>query len=295
MYNRPKVSVIVPVYNCEKYINTCLESLINQTLKDIEIICINDGSTDNSLKILKEYAEKDCRIKILTKGNEGLSAARNDGLKISTGEYIGYVDSDDWIDTDFYEKLYTAATKHNSETACANIMRFGNDKERYRLKYDKEELFTDNEKKLKTAGIPLNNYVWNKIYKRESLVKLNIPFIEGKAYEDISWSIRVIYGLKGLVTVPDTNYYYRRTSSSIRLSKTQKYNLDCEYGEKIMINFAKEHGLENILYGYKMSKRERIKLFNLTILKIFYYYPETRLYTLFGLIPVLKIKTKANR
>ncbi len=292
MHNQPKISIIVPVYNTEKYLTTCLDSLINQTLKDIEIICVNDGSTDDSLKILKEYARKDSRIKILSKENEGLSAARNDGLRAASGDYIGFVDSDDWIDLDFYEKLYTAAAKYNSEAACANIMRFGKNKEKHRLKYVKEEFFTDNEAKLKAAGIPLNNYVWNKIYKKESLVKLDIPFIEGKAYEDIPWSIRVIYGLKGLVTVPDTNYYYRRTSSSIRLSKKQKYNLDCEYGEKIMIDFAMKNGLDNLLRGYKMSKRERIRFCNINLLKIFYYYPDVKLYKLFGLIPVLKTKVK---
>ena len=104
-----KVSIIVPVYNIEKYLAKCLDSLINQTLEDIEIICVNDGSTDNSAEILNEYAQKDCRIKIINQDNAGLSAARNTGINAANGEYIGYVDSDDWIDLNFYEKLYNAA------------------------------------------------------------------------------------------------------------------------------------------------------------------------------------------
>ena len=101
----PKISVIVPVYKVEKFLPKCLESLINQTLKDIEIICINDGSPDNSLKILEEYAKKDSRIKIINQKNAGPSVARNNGMSAASGEYIGFVDSDDWIDLDFYEKL----------------------------------------------------------------------------------------------------------------------------------------------------------------------------------------------
>ena len=96
-----KVSIIVPVYNIEKYLAKCLDSLINQTLEDIEIICVNDGSTDNSAEILNEYAQKDCRIKIINQDNAGLSAARNTGINAANGEYIGYVDSDDWIDLNF--------------------------------------------------------------------------------------------------------------------------------------------------------------------------------------------------
>ena len=170
MAGSPKVSVIVPVYNVEKYLENCLETLISQTLKDIEIICINDGSKDSSPDILKKYALNDERIKIIDKHNEGLSAARNDGLNVATGEYIGYVDSDDWVDLNFYEKLYNAAKKHNAEVACGNIIRCGNRITKYKVKFEKEELITDNVEKLKVTKVPKYNYVWNKIYKRESLM-----------------------------------------------------------------------------------------------------------------------------
>ena len=113
-----KVSVIVPVYNVEKYLSRCLESLINQSLKDIEIICINDGSTDNSLQILKQFAYKDNRIKIINQTNSGQSVARNKGLAIASGKYIGFVDSDDWIDNDYYEKMFETIERTNSDFAC---------------------------------------------------------------------------------------------------------------------------------------------------------------------------------
>ena len=114
----PKVSVIIPVYNTERYLRRCLDSVCNQTLSDIEIICINDCSTDNSLDILKEYADKDKRIKIINfKENKGAAVARNTGIDIVNGEYIGFIDSDDFVDSDFYEKLYNTASENNSDIA----------------------------------------------------------------------------------------------------------------------------------------------------------------------------------
>ena len=100
----PKISVIVPIYNVEKYLEKCLGSIINQTYKNLEIICVNDGSTDNSLEILKKYSNQDSRIIIIDKKNGGLSSARNEGLKIATGEFIGFVDSDDYIESNTYEE-----------------------------------------------------------------------------------------------------------------------------------------------------------------------------------------------
>ncbi|MDO7020479.1 glycosyltransferase family 2 protein, partial [Brachyspira innocens] len=109
------VSIIIPVYNVSNYLKTCLESVINQTYKELEIICINDGSTDNSFEILKEYASKDKRITIIDKKNAGVSAARNDGIEKAKGEYIFCIDSDDYIDNDFIEVFYNNAKKNNSD------------------------------------------------------------------------------------------------------------------------------------------------------------------------------------
>ena len=119
----PKISVIIPVYNVERFLKKCLESVINQTLSDLEIICINDGSTDKSLSILNSFAQKDNRIIVINQDNQGQSCARNAGLSIATGKYIGFVDSDDWIDLDFYEKLYNTAKKYNADIAAAGIKR----------------------------------------------------------------------------------------------------------------------------------------------------------------------------
>ncbi len=119
--NKPKVSIIVPVYNVENYLNRCLDSLINQSFDDIEIICINDGSTDRSLEILKDYEKKDNRVKIINKENSGVSNCRNKGIKVSNGEYIVFVDSDDWIDIDTYEIMMDNIIKYNADIAVSNI------------------------------------------------------------------------------------------------------------------------------------------------------------------------------
>lgn len=117
-----KVSVVIPVYNVEKYLPKCLESIINQTLKDIEIICINDGSKDNSAAILLNYAKKDKRIRIINQENKGAGAARNRGLEIASGDYLYFIDSDDWADKKLLEKLYCKITKNNSDICICKTL-----------------------------------------------------------------------------------------------------------------------------------------------------------------------------
>lgn len=121
-----KVSIIIPVFNNEQYLNKCMDSVIHQTLNDIEIICIDDGSTDNSPHILDEYAENDSRIKVIHKENGGLVSARKTGVQLATGEYVGFVDSDDWIDLDMYQKLYSRAIEYKAEMVTSGYYQEGN-------------------------------------------------------------------------------------------------------------------------------------------------------------------------
>lgn len=288
---KPLVSVIVPAFNAEETIAKCLQSILKQSFKNIEIITVNDGSNDNSLNILKNYARKDSRIKIINKENEGLSCARNDGLNIACGEYIGYIDSDDWTDVKFYEKLYNAAKKYDADIAAGNIIRCGKLIRKYRIKYEKEKLFTDSTEKLKAAGIPKYNYVWNKIYKRESLININICFPAGKVYEDIQWSIKIVYFMKNFLTVPDCNYFYRKNQSSI-VSTTKKNEKKIKDGEEavdVMVKFAEEHNLTEILKNNKL-KRKKILFYGLKVMEITEYYPHTKVYKLFGFLPVYRTR-----
>lgn len=283
-----KISIVVPVYNAEKYLSKCLDSLINQTLKEIEIICINDGSKDNSETILRAYQQKDSRIQVISQENKGLSITRNIGIAAAKGEYIGLVDSDDWLDLDFYEKLYNAAKKYNSDIAAGDFYRRGKILKTQKLKYKKEEFFKDNAEKVKQAGIPKYNYVWNKIYKRESLEKINCPFPVGRYYEDICWLVKVVYYLDGFVTVPNTFYHYRRSEGSIITQKTAKHKADCRSAEIEMLNFMQSKNIP-IQNPCKMYKRATVRFLGIKILKIEHYYPDSTVYKLFGFINILRI------
>lgn len=211
-----KLSVIIPVYNVEKYLKRCLDSVINQTLKDIEILCINDGSTDDSLSILEEYKSKDSRIVIITQENKGLAATRNVGIENAKGEYLAFVDSDDWINAKFSECLYNSAKENNCDIAVGNIMRVPNKgKATPFLQYENTQIYEDTNSKFEICDIPKMCYVWNRIYKRDQILKYNIRFIEGKVYEDVIFSHKALFYLDKLITVPDAIYYYFRHSNSI--------------------------------------------------------------------------------
>ncbi len=289
--NDIKISVVVPVYNVEKYIGQCLDSILGQTLKDIEIICINDGSKDNTLEILKDYAQKDSRIILIDKENEGLSKARNQGTEIASGEYISFIDSDDWIDENYLEALYNAAKKYNSDVACGNIIRVSGNRKRNKLIYTKEEFSRDSDKKNELTNVPVYSYVWNKIYRRDKLIQSGVKFPIGRGYEDIIWSIQAIYYLDGVVTVPSAIYYYRKNPTSVMSSKSKQNAIDCAASEKEMLEFAKEKNLK-LLTGYKYARRDRYRFCGITLMKRFYYYPDITEYCLLGFIPIYRGKFK---
>lgn len=265
MSQKIKVSIIVPVYNVEKYLKRCLDSITNQTLKELEIICINDGSTDNSLKILKQYAHKDKRISIINKQNEGLSVARNTGMEAASGEYIGFVDSDDWVDLNYFEKLYTAAEKYNCDMAASGIIRLHKWNKKFHLKFEEEKVADNTDEKFEICDVPELSYVWNKIYKRESFMSKNLRFEEGIFFEDVIMTPKILYSLGKLVTVPDTYYYYWRNPNSTVTKRTDKVNNDSIYAHNKALEFIKNH---NIDISTHEPITKRYKLFGVTILKI---------------------------
>jgi len=281
-----KVSIVVPIYNSEKYLVKCLDSLANQTLKEIEIICVNDGSKDNSLNIIKTYSNKDKRFVIINQENQGMSAARNAGMKFAKGEYIGFVDSDDWVDLNFYEKLYNSAKQNNCEIAAGDIYRQGKILKSKRLKYKNEEIAYTPADKYKKANIPTHNYVWNKIYKRESLNGHEFPL--NMYYEDIFWLSKVIYDLNGFVIVPNVFYYYRKIPGSIVTQKSIKTKRDFLTASKELYNFMNMHNIP--IPPHRLGQKDRIKLFGKEIIKAEYYYPASIKYKLFGFINILEIE-----
>lgn len=280
-----KVSIIVPVYNVEKYINKCLDSLTNQTLKEIEIICINDGSTDNSLKLLENYNNKDSRIVLINQKNSGQSAARNKGVEIAKGEYIGFVDSDDWVDSNFFERLYESAKRTDSDIATAGIYSCHTYHKRNFLSFDQEIVTKDKNLKFELCDIPEKSYCWNKIYRNASLKNSRIKFEEGIIFEDCIYTPQVIYFLEQMVTVPDIYYYYRRRVNSTVKQRDKKANKDSIYAHKKAGEFITEH---NIDISSHEPKTYRFKIFGISIFKI-RQKEKNKQYSLFNIIKFGKL------
>ncbi|ETI67570.1 glycosyltransferase [Neobacillus vireti] len=229
----PKVSIIVPIYNVEKYLSRSLDSLLAQTLKEIEIIAINDGSKDSSLDILKEYALKDSRIKVLDKPNGGVSSARNEGIKIATGEYIGFVDPDDWVDQEMYEIMYNYAISEKVDIVmCSYIREFENHSKLKEFNLPGEVRYDDDEVKLivmrRLVG-PLNEEianpelldawgtVWSKLYRAEIIKENGIRLIDLNKIgtnEDTLFNIEVFYYAKSFLFINSPYYHYWRANST---------------------------------------------------------------------------------
>lgn len=213
---QPAVSIIVPVYNVEKYLRECLDSIITQNLKEIEIVCIDDGSTDSSPVILEEYAARDSRIKILKQQNSGQGAARNLGIKKARGKYIGFVDSDDWVSKNYFEKLFTAAQKNNADvTSTTGVFLSCGTKTDIRKSVGIElgtGLLSDSDRHatILTTGITVN-----KLYRRDFLTDNNIFFPEKRVFGEDNFVVFFSVMLANKIAcVHDANYYYRQRENS---------------------------------------------------------------------------------
>lgn len=194
----PKISVIIPIYNTETYLEECIDSVIGQTFAQLEIILVDDGSTDGSLAIMKRFAEKDDRVKVLTQENLGGAAARNTGLKVATGDYIAFVDSDDTIDVQTYEKAYKKA-----EETGADIVMFGEDKFSPR-----EKIYENSFEALNAPGAI---FLWNKLYRREFLLSNNLLIPEHiKCHHDEAFNIMAVPKANRVACIQDRLYHYRR-------------------------------------------------------------------------------------
>lgn len=215
----PKVSIIVPVYNVEKYLSNCIDSILNQIFKDFELILVNDGSTDKSLDICKHYKNIDNRICIINKENGGLSSARNAGLDIAKGEYIGFVDSDDYIHPQMYEILYNQIIKNKADISmCAfkKVSEFDKNELLGKFILNQEVEISNNEEAVFKLGENDSvTYVvaWNKLYKK-SLFN-NIRFKEGIIHEDEYIIHRLLYQANKLVYIKENLYFYLQREGSI--------------------------------------------------------------------------------
>ena len=240
----PKVSVIVPVYNVEKYLRQCLDSIVCQTLENIEIICVNDGSTDNSYTILKEYANKDSRIQIIDKDNSGYGHSMNLGIQRSTGEYIGIVESDDFAKPEMFEVLYNIATSHDLDVARCLFSTF-KQRDGSIKKIDASDI------KSNVLINPQNDLslffqwpsVWANIYKRSFIQQHNLKFLEtpGASYQDTAFSFKVYACAQKFMLVPEPLIYYRIHEGSSIKSKNKAFCICDEFEE--IITFCRNNSL----------------------------------------------------
>ncbi len=256
----PAISVIVPVYNVQNYLSKCINSILNQTFTDLEIILVDDGSTDNSGAICDEYANKDSRIKVIHKANGGLSDARNAGLDICTGDYIGFVDSDDWIALDMYETLYNFATKENLDVAMCGSSDVYDNRVIGTHKFNPivltntediiVELFVN---RRGGTAIP----VWNRIYKYD--VFGDIKFEKGKYFEDGYYLLEWIKKTKRFGRISDRKYFYLHrdgsiTNNKINLNKLEDFRIAYENNLlQIVKNYSQctEAGEYRLFFTYR--------------------------------------------
>lgn len=257
--HNPTISIIVPVYNTSSYLEKCLDSIYNQTFKDYQLICVDDGSSDNSLQILKKYQNKIKNLKIISQKNQGVAAARNTALSHATGDYIIFIDSDDYIKENYLEVLYNESCKNNSDVVICNFYRYFEkiDKEipvyikKKRGQYTKEEILNS-----LIPDILIHSYLWNKLWKKDLFNNIQFPKIK---YEDISIMCYLFDKSKKISIIDDTLYYYRIRKTSI----VRNYSIDTQN------DYVKAYGLIR-LYIHENNLYEKYKkAFNLLSIKVF--------------------------
>lgn len=263
----PKLSILVPIYNVEKYLKECLDSIINQTLEDIEVICINDGSTDSCAEILEEYSAKDKRIKVINKENSGYGASMNIGLNTATGEYIGIVESDDFVKKTMYEDLYNIATKNKADIVKSDYFYYTTNNNQKR-KAGKISKFRAN-KIITVKSYPqllkMQPSIWSAIYKRDFLNNHNIRFLEtpGASYQDTSFSFKVLALAKSIVLTNKAYLCYRQDNENSSVHAKDKIFIICDEYKEINEFINKYPEVKNIVNTQKLIKEYKAYMWNL--------------------------------
>lgn len=237
----PKISIIIPIYNVDKYLEKCLDSILNQTFKDFEVILVNDGSTDNSDIIIDRYSKLDNRLKAIHQKNGGVSHARNVGVKASKGEYIGFVDPDDWIYEDMFMNLYEVAISTNSDIVVCRHYRqvdgqiINKDEE---SEYIKEMNNKDGMKEL-FKGQLYRFALWNKLFIRHLFDEIEFP--EGRIHEDLSTTYKLFSKARKITYTNYSGYVYVKRENSILTTKFNKERLQSFIAWEEILEFMKKY------------------------------------------------------
>ena len=277
----PKISVIVPVYNTEKFLPTCLESIINQTYQNLEIIIINDGSTDSSLTLCEQYQKQDKRIKIINKKNEGQAIARNTGIKEATGNYIHFIDSDDFISLNYYENMLKAGAKTNADILLGEV--YNEKHPNTSIKYQDIYLLKNLDDKIYKTLFFIHGWCWRYLIKREFVLKNNLSFTKGHIIEDIPFTLSAAIAANKIITVPGAEYFYRFNTSSSMNNKKEKKKRDSDrtYAQNLIKNILKPYNLK--LKGNLLLQKIHYKLFGIFPIASKSIYTKKTIYKFLGL------------
>ena len=284
------ISIILPIYNVEKYIRHCLECIICQSYKNLQIICIIDGSSDNSENICKEFAKKDSRFEIIMQKNCGCAVARNNALKYVKGSYICFIDPDDYVNKTYIESLYKAITINASDIALAKMIRIKGKSKKIRTHFNSEKKYSTHSEIFAVAECPPDYGVVNKMYRTELIKQNNILFETNCLWcDDVRFCVEAFLAAKSIVTVPDAIYYYIKRVGSISHSKVsyqkqlQRFRIRSAAVKNIIAHNVhippKELFVTKLVYSFfsvpLFSIRKNIKNNRIIVL-------------LFGILPILK-------
>ncbi|MDR1671494.1 MAG: glycosyltransferase [Alistipes sp.] len=238
-----KISVIIPVYNGEQYVAWCLDGMMRQTYGELEVIVVDDGSTDSSLAIARDYEGRGVRIVEMGR-NRGLSAARNAGMEAATGEYIHFMDVDDAINDEFYQRLAEAVVATGADVACCGMV---NEPKPHRtLLFDEQRVLTTTDDKMRTTNVGQWSFVWRYLLRAEMLREHDLRFEEGRLVEDMAFSIPAVYFARTLVVVPGAVYTYMLRPGSIMQTRSRAHrrrrHRDHRHAKTMRHNFARSHG-----------------------------------------------------
>lgn len=264
----PKISIIVPVYNVEKYICRCIDSILNQTFSDFELILVDDGSPDNCPQICDYYFNMDNRVKVIHKENGGVSSARNAGLDIAKGEYIAFVDSDDWIEEDMYQILYNTSVKYDADVVECDIFFIYNHVDNINKCINGETQIGNRDFALeRIMKIPSSNFVYNKLYKRYTFKNLRFP--NAKRFEDVYITYKIILKTEKYIYINSKKYYYFIRENSLSHMKNYStelleaiysqeerfYSLKKNVVPKYIIDLAEQRYLLDLLRHYRLLSK----------------------------------------
>ena len=245
-----QISVVVPIYNVEKYLRKCLDSIVGQTYKNLEVILVDDGSTDTSGKIADEYAERDKRITVIHKENGGLSDARNAGIEIATGTFITFIDSDDYIDREMIDVLHNCAEGFTADFVTCRRIKFTDEsipeeKNSGHIQY--HVIDHKNQMREFLRGEEFSTTAWGKLYKTSLFNEIRYPF--GRLHEDVFTTYKLVHIAQKIVCTSFYGYYYRMNEKSITHSAFSVRTLDAIEGKIQLRDFLNEHYPDLIWYG----------------------------------------------